>query len=177
MNGLIKILILCFLTFSVAGKAYAGPKSVGATFCYGNIGLAYEHEIDSDSFAEIQLRAETICMFDGKSDIPGISGSFTWNLRLAEYKSRNGNVIDFFAGPGLIGGFSQDRNRPENIFLGFKGKIGGECTFCRNIALSISVSPVIGVHFGREDEMLNMHLYRNGLLYSLMPEIGIRYSF
>lgn len=177
MNGLTKILFLCILTVLVTGKAYAGPKSVGATFCYGNIGLSYQHEIDSGSFAEIQLRAETIGLFSGQSDIPGISGSFTWNLCLAEFKSRNGNMVGFFAGPGLIGGFSDDRNRPGNIFLGFKGKIGGECTFSRNIALSISVSPVIGVHFGREDEMLNMHLYRNGLLYSLMPEIGIRYSF
>jgi hypothetical protein len=43
--------------------------------------------------------------------------------------------------------------------------------------VSLSIAPVIGVHFGKEYQTMNMHLYRNGLLYAIMPEIGIRYAF
>lgn len=171
------ILLVILLTTSFLGGIHAQPRSAGMTFSYSGIGISYMHDIDPESFAEIQLRAETVEMFNGKAGHPGVSASFTWNMLLADFISRNGNKIDIYAGPGFIFGSAEDMMRPTGFFFGMKGKIGAECTFSRKIALSLSLAPVIGVHFGRESEMLSMHLFRNGLLYTIMPEIGIRYSF
>lgn len=177
MYRLARILSVICLATSFLCMANAQPRSSGLTFSYSGIGISYQHDIDGENFAEIQLRAETTETFNGNADMPGVSASFTWNMILSGFTSRNGNRVEIFAGPGIIAGASYDMKRPLGCFFGLKGKIGGECTFSRKIAVSLSIAPVIGVHFGKEYQTMNMHLYRNGLLYAIMPEIGIRYAF
>lgn len=36
---------------------------------------------------------------------------------------------------------------------------------------------MIGGHFTIKDEMLNMRLFKVGLLYGTMPEVSVRYKF
>ncbi len=171
-----KICILILCTFFLS-EAHAQKKALGATFSYAGVGLSYEHKIDDTSFMDMQLRMETSSMFSGRSNFPGVTASFTWNMIFAESRSRDGEKIIFFAGPGAITGFAGDLKRRGGLIFGLKGRIGGECTFDRNISISLSVSPVIGVHTGRKGSMVNMLLYKTGLLYGIMPEIGIKYAF
>ncbi len=173
-------IILCILiTCTIFLDAlHAQPKSVGSTFSYAGSGIVYEHSIDSDSFAEIQLRAETAHTFADRMNKPGFSASFTWNMTFAEIESRGGDRVIFFAGPGATAGMAGDMiGSGYGLFFGLKGRLGGECTFRNKVAVSLSVSPVLGLHLGARDGMVNMLLYKNGLLYSIMPEVGIKYAF
>ncbi len=159
------------------GETHAQKRSVGTSFSYAGTGLVYEHVIDGNSFTEIQLRMETSTLFSNALRNAGVSASFSWNMVFADIQARDGNRIDFFAGPGAMIGLAEDIKSRTGLVFGLKGRIGGECTFNRNVRVSLCLSPVIGVHLGVRDGMLNMLLYKNGLLYGIMPEIGIKYAF
>ncbi len=167
-------IILCTLFLDAI---HAQPKSIGSTFSYAGIGLVYEHGIDATSFAEVQLRMETAPIFTYREFKYGATASFTWNMEFAEIESHDGDRVVFFAGSGAVLGFTEDLLSRRGLMAGLKGRIGAECTFDRKISLSLSVSPVIGVHLGLHEGMLNMLLYKMGLLYTLMPEIGVKYAF
>ncbi len=156
---------------------HAQPKSVGSSFSYAGTGIVYEHYIDAGSFAEVQLRAETSSIFTDRGNKPGVSAAFSWNMVFAEKDLADGSRITFFAGPGAAVGWGEDVKSRRGFMLGLKGRVGGECTFRRKVTLSLSVSPVIGVHIGVRDGMLNMLLYKTGLLYGIMPEVGVKYAF
>lgn len=160
------------------GTAYAQPKSVGVNWCYSGIALAYEHTVDGrGNFVEICLKAETGEMFNGREGRPGASASFTWNIVLKEWTSRDGERVRFYAGPGLAVGAGRDFKTQNGLMFGLKGKAGFECMFRRGVTVSASVAPVFGQHIVRLDESIGMRYYRNGLIYGLVPEIGIKYSF
>ncbi len=173
------IIIFCivFTYTAFLSELSAQNKSIGSTFSYSGIGLVYEHSIEDGSFVELQLRVETASLFSSRRNNPGASASFTWNMIFAEKESHNGNMISFFAGPGAIIGIAPDINSRMGIMFGLKGRVGCECTFARDICISFGISPVLGVHIGRYDGMTNMLLFKNGLLYTIMPEIGIKYAF
>lgn len=174
-SGILSCVILAAVLSMGIGKAQS--KSVGSTHSFAGIGFSYEHIIDSGSFADFQLRMETASMFTHISDRPGISASFTWNTVFACIESKGGNMVSLFAGPGISVGMTDDFNGIKGMFFGLKGRVGGEYTFPRKVTLSVSLSPVIGAHIGKEDGTVSMLLYKFGLLYSIMPEIGIKYSF
>ncbi len=156
---------------------YAQEKSLGATFSYAGTGLDYVQFTDRHHFAQYQLRMETTSLFWSDHGKAGISASAFWNTVFAESESRNGNIIRFYAGPGICAGYSEDIKNPPGVIFGLKGSIGAECSFSRGIAISLSVSPMIGGHFRLKDGMLNMSLYKGGLCYGFMPEAGIRFIF
>ena len=172
--------ILCILMMSalLLDEIHAQNFSFGATFSYVGTGLEYSHDVDEEHFVQYQLRAETTTLFWSSRDKAGISASAFWNTVIKEIKSRNDNRIRFYVGPGVSIGYSSDiRNIPHGIFLGLKGKIGAECEFDRGITLSASLSPMLGGHFTAKEGMISMRLYRTGLYYSILPEVGIRYNF
>ncbi len=168
------IALICTLFLS---ELHAQPKSIGSTFSYAGVGFVYEHEIDEASFAEIQLRMETSSIFHYRKFKPGAAVSFTWNMRFAEIEARDGSRVIFFAGPGAAIGYTEDMFSRRGLMFGLKGRAGAECTFDRNISISMSISPVLGVHVATHEGMLSMLLYKTGLAYAIMPEIGIKYAF
>ncbi len=167
-------ILLCILSLS---EAYAQKKAVGATFSYAGTGIVYEHETEGNSFMEMQLRMETSAMFMSKSGIPGVTASFSWNMIFADAESRDGNRIVFFAGPGATVGWTHDMMDRPGLMFGLKGRVGGECTFGRKVCISLCLSPVLGLHMSERNGMMNMLLYKTGLLYGIMPEVGIKYAF
>lgn len=169
------LFILAFLL--MADAACAQPRALGGTFSYSGIGITYEHEIDNDSFIDAQLRAETASAFTYGNIAPGISASFTWNMMFAGTESRNGNQIRFYAGPGLALGIADDLKSVSGMFFGLKGRVGCECEFPRKVVLSLSLAPVLGAHLKNESGSIIMLPYKMGLLYGIMPEVGIKYAF
>ena len=167
--------IIMGCTFS--SHAYAQPKSMGTSYSFSGMALSYEHYLSNDSFAEISLKGETGEMFMGRTEIPGVSASFTWNMKIYDWTSRNGNTVSIFAGPGLTAGWCEDLKKPSGGFIGLKGRVGGECSFNRKVIISVSVSPVIGTHAVLLEDSIRMTYYRNGLLGAVIPEIGIKYRF
>lgn len=171
--------ILCTIALCTLflGEISAQSRYAGLTFSYAGCGLDYSFDIDDKNFAEFQLRAETAEMFRSFHRYPGISASAVWNLIFASTLSRNGNMIRFYSGPGISAGYSRDILAPAGLFFGLKGRVGAECSFPRGISISINLSPMIGGHFTIKDEMLNMRLFKVGLLYGTMPEVSVRYKF
>ncbi|MBO5815549.1 MAG: hypothetical protein J6R30_05490 [Bacteroidales bacterium] len=158
-------------------EAFAQERSFGGTFSYAGTGLDYMHFSDSRHFAQYQLRLETGSLFWSDQGNLGISASAFWNTVFSQIESRNGNLVRFYAGPGISIGYSEDIRNLPGIFFGLKGSIGAECSFSKGVSISLSISPMFGGHFSRKDSMVNMRLYRYGLCYGLMPEAGIRYIF
>ena len=177
MPEAMKISCIIAVMLLLLGDLHAQCRSVGATFSYAGTGLTYEHVINDETFIEAQLRLETLQYLSPIAGRTGISGSFTWNMIFAEHISRNGNTINFFAGPGVLAGVSDDFLAPRGLVFGLKGRAGVECLFSRNVIISASVSPVVGAHIGVKDDMPHMRIFRNGLLFTIMPEIGIKYAF
>ena len=167
--------IIMGCTFS--SHAYAQPKSMGTSYSFSGISLSYEHYLTADSFAEISLKGEMGEMFMGRTEIPGVSASFIWNMKIYDWTSRNGNTVSIFAGPGLTAGWGEDLRKQSGGFIGLKGRVGGECSFNRKVIISVSVSPVIGSHAVLLEDSIRMTYYRNGLLGAVIPEIGIKYRF
>lgn len=157
--------------------SHAQPRTVGGIFSFSGTGIIYEHDLNEDCFIEADIKAETGELFLNRSGVPGISASFTSNFILMEWKSRNDNTIYIFAGPGVSVGKSNDFHKENGYFFGLKGRAGIECMFDRNIALSISLNPVIGSHIAFLEDHAEMNFYRNGLMNIIMPEVGIRHTF
>lgn len=178
-GSILRLLFVVMSAFLVPHTATsAQPKSFGATFSFTGFALSYEHQLsDMGSFIETSLKAEMSEVFLYRTGTPGISGSVTWNFPLKEWKSNEGNMMTLIAGPGLAVGYSNDYKLPHGAFFGLKGKIGIECNFARNVVISACFSPVIGSHILFYRDHLTMRHYRNGLIYSLVPDIGIKYRF
>ncbi len=158
-------------------ESNAQKKSVGSSFSYSGAGLIYEHRMDGKSFAEFQLRFETSAIYANVSKLPGLTASFVWNMVFAEAELLDGNIISFFAGPGVIAGFTDDVKRRKGFMFGLKGRVGCECTYSRNVTVSFSISPALGLHLDRRNEAFSMVMYKTGLAYGIMPEVGIKYAF
>ena len=172
-----KILLCAALCLLLASGAAAQPKSAGMTFSINGVAASYEHFIDSESFIELNMKAECADMFFGMSTFPGVSASVIWNMIFAQRESCNGNTLRFFAGPGLMLGWGSDFRRPYGLLAGMKGRIGAECEFDRNLTISVSISPTIGTHTLIFEDYTEMRYYRAGLISAVLPVIGIKYTF
>lgn len=178
MSRLSGILIAVAGTLVSLLHLHSQPKSLGAAFSFSSLGIIYEHKLKTtDSFIELALKAETAEWFAGRSRFPGNSCSLTWNMVFKEWESSEGNTIRLFAGPGVMIGYAMDLMDSEGYIFGLKGRLGGECFFKRNVSISLSMNPVLGSHIVNHPDHYTMKYYKNGLIYSIVPEIGIKYRF
>lgn len=166
-----------FVAFICCLDSHAQSKALSSSWSYNGIGIGYEQHIDEKKFIQVDLRSEFTELFYDNKAPAGVSASFTWNVIFAQHPSRHGNKIIYFAGPGASIGWAKDIKAAAGLFFGLKGRIGAQCIFDRGLALSVSASPVIGMHASAKKNAINMRLYRNGLTYGLLPEVGIKYLF
>ena len=164
--------------FISAVSAYAQPKALGVVSSFKGFAVSYEHNLHKeDLFIEMALSADASEMFLYRADYPGISASFTWNHVFASWSLQDGAEMKLFAGPGLAVGYGKDFKAGNGYFFGLKGKVGIECSFERRVTVSACISPILGMHVIPYDEYLSLKYYRNGIFYSPIPEIGIKYRF
>lgn len=171
------LLHILFAAFLCCMESHAQSKAVTSSWSYNGIGIGYEQRIDEKKFIQVDLRSELAELFYDRTAPIGVSASFTWNIIFAQHPSRHGNKIIYFAGPGASAGWAKDTGSASGLFFGLKGRIGAECVFERGIALSVSAAPVLGMHASAKKNAVNMRLYRNGLTYGMLPEVGIKYLF
>lgn len=155
----------------------AQPKALGLAFSFSGFGLSYEHNAESDNFLTVDLGIDTDDYMWSRSERFGGAVSLVWNMVFAERKSQYGNVVRFFAGPGVMAGYVTDLGDTAGTAFGMKGRIGMECRFQRSIVLSASLSPILGCHLTTKNDEIRMRLYKSGLLQTVIPEIGIKYAF
>jgi hypothetical protein len=178
-GGICKIIAATLMLVLSQCFSYAQPKSLGASFSLSGIALSYEHTLsDRESFVEISAKSEISGILTSEHVDTGLSGSVTWNVPIKKWKSLNGNRISFFAGPGVICGYGMDIKTSYGPFFGLKGRVGLECAFDRKVVISAAMSPAIGAHMEiRQDKHVTMKFYKKGLIYGVLPEIGIKYRF
>ena len=121
----------------------------------------------------VKSREYIVCVTNGQMTAVGV----VWNILIRQWTSSEGNALRFFAGPGVAAGYTTEYKSVDGIFFGLKGRMGCECEFKRNMLISMSISPIIGSHVTMPQGDLSMKYYKNGLIYSLVPEIGIKYRF
>ena len=173
----IRIILIFIAACAYLHHADAQSKAAGGSFSLNGAGISYEHILDGGCFLNADIRAELGNHFIDSDRKPGVSLSLVSNFILKEWKSDNGNPVRFFAGPGITAGMAHDLRKEYGCFFGLKGRIGMECLFSRNIAISLNFSPVIGMHMTLKDDYLVMKYYKYGLIGSAIPEIGIKYLF
>lgn len=162
---------------SCAGRLSAQDNSIGMSYTFSGIGLCYERDIRQDTFIDLSLKAETGEILLDRATAPGISASFIWNTILGSRELNETDRIDFFAGPGVHVGWSQDFRKGKGINFGLKGNVGLRFRFARNAEITLAISPVIGTHMTFQKNSMKMEYYRYGLLNAVIPEAGIRYRF
>lgn len=177
MAPVIRIALLTLAAMTLSVNIFCQPKTAGVSFSYAGTGLTYEHLTSSSTSVMLQIRTDSVTGFGPKITEPCYAMSAVWNMISGELISRNGNVIRFMNGPGLTMGVSNDFMAARGPFAGLAWRFAGECSFSRGIAISISVAPMLGVHLSRVDDYITMGLFRNGLMYGVMPEVGIKYIF
>ena len=170
-------LLIALLSLVMLDIADAQPRSLGATFSYGGWGIAYEHAMKEGDMLEICLRSELSDHFTDMTRNPGVSVSFTYGITLKEWTSSSGIPMTLNAGPGAYIAWTEDFRQGTGSAFGLKGKICMEGCFERKVILTIGIAPVLGLHTRIMDDHISLTLFRNGLLFAIMPEIGLRYRF
>ena len=176
MTPVKRTLLLVCAAMTLCTNAISQPKSAGVSFCHSGAGVTYEYFTASDTFVQLQLRTDVVEAAARAENEPCFAASATWNIICGELTSRNGNKIRLLAGPGLTAGITDDYMSKRGPFAGLAGRFGGECAFDRGITLSITVTPMLGVHLSRVDDYINMRMFRKGITYAIMPEVGIKYT-
>ena len=178
MHEALKRTIFIFIAACAAmSYCHAQPKALGTSYSISGISLTYEHYLNSECFLNTDLKAEMLTYFVNRNRTPGISASVSCNYIMKEWTSRNGNKILAIAGPGVVFGYSNDFRKDKGYFFGLKGRIGLECSFERNVSVSLTLNPILGSHMMLRDEYIEMRYYRNGIINTVLPEIGIKYTF
>ena len=174
-----RLLLTLIFTISISALSmYAQPKSIGLVSSFKGFAISYEHNLSKpDMFMEMSLAADASEMFLYRAERPGISVSTTWNRIFSTRTLQDGTEISFFAGPGITLGYGSDFKSGNGYFFGIKGRAGIECSFARRVIISACISPVLGMHMIPHQEFLSLRYYKNGIFYSPIPEIGIRYRF
>lgn len=172
-----RIAVLCLAVCASMSYADAQPRSAGASFSFSALGATYEHTLNQDCFINADIKAEMGSYFMDSTRLPGVSASLSGNFIISRWTSRNGNTICAFAGPGITTGIAHEFRKDYGYFFGLKGRLGIECLFDRKVALSINLSPVLGMHMTIVDEHLEMRYYKRGIINAMIPEIGIKYLF
>lgn len=173
-------IIFCITaTLSLAVSLKAQPKAIGCSYSFNGFGIVYEHNLQQDNFLEVKLKTDMQEVFLGRTSFPGASASICWNYVLHKMEDKEGNLWQFFAGPGVGAGYGKDFRKDEGWFIGLQGSGGAECLFRRNISISFTVNPLLSIQFSRDRERGTVLTtwYRNGIIWALMPELSIKYSF
>jgi len=161
----------------VSGSLKAQTKAISTTWALNGIGIGYEIHTGDESFLQIDLTTEISEIYFTRSWNPGAVLSFSWNTYFAQTETIWGDMIRFYAGPGAALGWTPDIKAGSGAMFGVKGRIGAECTFERHASISLAIAPVLGMHLSSNGNAMNMRIFRNGLIYGVIPEIGIKYAF
>lgn len=171
-----------FLLFAVssvlaAGKNPDGGRTVGGVLAYNEFTFSFQQYVSQDNF-ELNVNLDMADVISGRECYPGFSIDGCYNFTFAAATFGNGEKIRGYAGPGVSLGYVRDIDGKHCLIAGMCGNIGVEYLFNVPVSLSLSLNPTLSMAVKRnENGFLTMGAYKNGLIYSILPHIGIRYHF
>lgn len=178
MKDTVRILLLSIAVFGFSANAmHAQSRSLGAEFSYSEMNLSYQHAIAEKTYVEINAGLVMSQVIPGKSEFPGIRGDFIYEFLLGDKPEGGRKKLTWVAGPGISAGFAGNADNEFGITVGLCAEFGFEYSFDVPVILSLSVNPLLAGHLRREKDIFNFDLWTEGLIYSFIPRIGIRYRF
>lgn len=177
INKLLTVIAAAVLLLSGAARINAQPRSLGLVQSLNGICISYEHNLDTECFIKVDTGLMLSDVFFGKSNIPGGYAGFSWNFIFFSKELEYGPVLRIHAGPGIVAGYCLDNKNGWGPMFGLSGNIALECEYERGVTLSIGASPVLGSHLQILKDTVNMGMYKKGLTYGFIPELGIKFNF
>ncbi len=179
-RGFFISLFLAVSVFSNVLETEARPRSAGASFSFNGSGIVYNHNVGKQSFLEVSAVLDYPLVILSETHSPGIKARCIYNFCLGNPSSD----LVWFAGPGLAAGYAHDSgtglmNGPfkYGIIAGICANFGFEYSFDVPVSISLCISPVLASHFTSANNVVGMHLFTSGLLFSLTPQLNICYAF
>lgn len=172
-----KLCIIMLLSGCCAVSAQ--DRMIGGTFSFNEFALGFSSQISEKARYAVDANLDMTGIVLGEYDAPGFSVDFTYQFIIGRKKFPDGEVLSGFAGPGFSAGYVRGTDGKYGLLAGLCGIVGMEYSFRVPVSLSLSVNPVLGLTVNRPapNSLYRMELYRYGLLYSLVPHLGIKYRF
>lgn len=154
----------------------AQPRNTGGQFSLNGIELSYQHSVGDSVFVDVNAGIDFIDILDVQTNIPGGKARVTYNFIFFKKRYESG-ALSLYAGPGVLAGYIRNKGVFGPV-LGICGRFGLEFNFeSRPITFTADLMPALAVHMRTTGNYTSLDFFKNGLLYSLSPVLGIRYHF
>ena len=156
----------------------AQDRSAGLNLAYNEFSAMCQIPVGEKESLRISANLDMTKVISGKVLYPGVSADAAYLFRIWGKRFLSGESMMLSAGPGACAGYVRDHRGHYGLMASLTGYIGFEYIFLVPVSISLSLEPCLGVHLNRDRfGYVNMDFYRYGLLYSLLPHVGIRYRF
>lgn len=174
--SVIVLILLSIAACSFSDQCLAQPRTFGGQFSLNGIELSYQHSAGDSVFVDINAGVDFSELLGGKASVPGCKARISYNFLFFRRYYESGSLL-LYAGPGIAVGYV--RNKGDfGPMLGICGRFGLEFNFeSRPVVFSIDMIPVLPIHMRSSGRESSLDFFRNGLLLSLSPVLGIRYRF
>lgn len=136
------------------------------------------------------IKADTYGLLSGRTTDIGIAFSYTRDYVMRHVETGSLSA-DIYFGAGIMAGYVHDHEsgifsmtdrqltRPMGIAAALACTAGARCDFDRRISIDLRLNAAPGVHI-RHDETntaVQISLYKNGIIQTLVPSLCIMYRF
>ncbi len=175
----LSVIVLIFISVaacSFSDQCLAQPKSAGGQFSFNGIELSYQHSVGDSVFVDINAGVDFSELLGGKASAPGGKARISYNFLFFRRDCESGSLL-LYAGPGIALGYVRNKGN-FGPMLGICGRFGLEFRFeSRPVVFSLDLIPLLPIHMRSSGRASSLDFFRNGLLLSLSPVLGIRYRF
>ncbi len=150
--------------------------TIGTFFSFNRSGFSFTMQPSAENaFWEVTVGIDYGGSVLNQNPAPGIAGTFSYNLIIADWSHSNGSSR-LYAGPGAMLGYIRDKDKPYGVVAALTGTFGYEYSFNVPLVITVGIVPTFGMHIGSSGNGLLMDFYKNGLTWSLGPQIGLKYN-
>lgn len=169
-RAFIVVLLALFGAGSLRAQSY-----IGTYYSFYRSGASYSKVIDEDAFWEVTLGVDYGNSVLRQSRACGVVAVYTYDFVLKDWQHPGGAESRLFAGPSVTLGMTKDDH--YGLVMGLSAVVGYEYEFDFPLSLGIGVLPVLAAHICNDGGSgTQMELYKNGLRWSLCPQISIKYN-
>ena len=174
--------ISCFLMLAAMFyghcAAAAQDRKAGLNLAYNEFSAVLGFPVKEGESLRLSLNLDMTGVIPGEYLYPGLSAEVAYLFVEWDKVFESGEKMEFYAGPGANIGYVRNMDRRYGIMVALSGCAGIEYYFNVPVSLSLTIEPSLGLHVSRDSSgNMNMDFYKAGLLYSVCPHIGIKYSF
>jgi len=182
-------LVIGICTLALCASAVAQNHGIGLYNSPRGFGISYEMEGRNPAyFTTFTLYADIYGVTANRTPHPGVKFN-TSRLYYVDIIQGHEVSFIFYVGPGLSAGYVHDFEKIywEDLYSSLTKKAGavlalsgtGGCRFAFNRAIMLDLSFTIeaGMHIRNDDGETKLSLYKNGVIETFFPQLGIFFLF